>query len=78
VSSFEPREALYAGKDGLDVVRTIAADAASVVRPGGSLWLEADTSNIEAARELLAARGAKRTEILTDPYDRPRVVVAYY
>ncbi len=78
VADFEPPRALFAGADGLDLIRRIALEAASRLNPGGELWLECDIENIEEAERLLAERGAKRTEIRTDLYSRPRIVVGYY
>ncbi len=78
VMAYEPCEALFAGEDGLALIRRIAQDTPTRLSPTGELWLEADIENIEAAQELLASAGARKTAILTDPYDRPRTIVAYY
>jgi release factor glutamine methyltransferase len=40
VRDHEPRVALFAGPDGLDIYRRLIADAVRVLRPGGSLVLE--------------------------------------
>ena len=40
VRRYEPRRALDGGGDGLDLVRRIVAEAARILRPGGSLFLE--------------------------------------
>lgn len=78
VSGFEPPEALYAGEDGLDVIRRIAAEVHTYLKPGGEVWIECDISNIEEAARLLEAGGATRSTIHTDLYGRPRVVVGYF
>jgi release factor glutamine methyltransferase len=78
VTAFEPAGALFAGEDGLDIIERIANGVASHITHDGQLWLEADVENIEAAKDMLVAGGAGPTEILTDLYDRPRVVVSYY
>jgi release factor glutamine methyltransferase len=81
VASFEPTNALYAGSDGLEIIRSIANATQSHLEKDGELWLECDVENIAAAKELLeraAQPGMARTEILTDLYGRPRVVVSYY
>lgn len=78
VTDFEPAEALYAGSDGLDLIRHIAAEAQDRLELGGELWMECDIANIEEAKMLLLAGGAQRAEIRTDPYGRPRVCVGYY
>jgi HemK-like putative methylase len=76
VTNYEPGIALFSGSDGLDLIRRLAVDVPSRLHSEGELWLECDISNIREAAQLPV--GSARTEILTDPYDRPRVVVAYY
>ncbi len=78
VTAYEPHEALFAGEDGLAFIRRIAQETPARLFPAGELWLEADIENIASARELLDSGGAHETAILTDPYDRPRTLVAYY
>jgi len=77
VTNFEPREALRAGADGLSIIDRIAAEAPAHLNPGGELWLECDSEHADMARERIAAH-ATRTELRTDPYGRPRIVVGYY
>lgn len=78
VSAFEPPEALYAGTDGLDIIRRIAQEAREHLLPNGELWMECDIANIEEARELVREGGAKTTEIRMDQYGRARLLVGYY
>lgn len=78
VTDFEPAEALFAGADGLDLVRTITRDTPSYLLPKGELWMECDIDNIEEAKNLLEEGGAREASIRTDLYGRPRVVVGYY
>jgi len=78
VVGFEPAEALYAGDGGLEIIRKIVNATQSRLEKGGEAWLECDVENIAETQKLLGRGGAKRTEILTDLYGRPRVVVAYY
>lgn len=78
VAGHEPAEALFAGPDGLDLVRRIAAHAAERLRPGGELWMECDLANAEAARELLTDAGAAAAEAIPDQFGRPRLVLAYF
>ena len=54
---FEPRSALVAGTDGLDAIRSIAADAVSCLRPGGWLLFEHGYDQAQAVRALLEAHG---------------------
>ena len=78
VTDFEPALALFAGADGLDLVRRIAKEAKERLEPAGELWMECDIDNIEEAKTLLLSGGAKEAEIRTDPYGRARVCVGYY
>jgi release factor glutamine methyltransferase len=77
VARFEPHEALFAGTDGLDVIKHILTYAPQHLNAGGELWMECDTSNIEAAAELARASGAGTT-IHEDLYGRPRLLVAHF
>lgn len=78
VLDHEPSEALFAGEDGLAVIERIATETPQHVGPGSELWMECDIANIEAASVLLTVHGAATTEIRTDQYGRPRIVVGYY
>jgi release factor glutamine methyltransferase len=53
----EPRQALVAGIDGLDEIRTIVAGASAHLLPGGWLLLEHGFDQAAAVRSLLAAAG---------------------
>ena len=78
VVAFEPPEALFAGADGLNIIRRICSDASLFLNPGGEMWMECDISNIEQASALAIEGGASYTKIRTDQYGRPRLLVAYY
>ncbi|MEX5609045.1 peptide chain release factor N(5)-glutamine methyltransferase [Pseudomonas protegens] len=54
---FEPESALVAGKDGLDDLRLIVAQAPQHLEAGGWLMLEHGYDQAAAVRELLAAQG---------------------
>lgn len=54
---FEPESALVAGKDGLDDLRLIVAQAPEHLVAGGWLVLEHGYDQAPAVRELLGARG---------------------
>lgn len=54
---FEPAGALASGKDGLDAVRRIAADARQWLKPGGALLLEHGYDQAEAVQALLREFG---------------------
>ena len=77
VTGFEPEEALFAGEDGLSVIRRIAAEAPMHMHEGGELWLECDAEHAEEAKALVSEH-AKRAELRNDQYGRPRLIVGYY
>ena len=54
---FEPSDALIAGPDGLDALRTIITQAPDHLKPGGWLVLEHGYDQGEAVSALLRARG---------------------
>jgi release factor glutamine methyltransferase len=58
VARHEPADALYAGPDGLDVVRRLIVDAAALVRPGGRLILEIGAGQADTVASDAAAAGA--------------------
>ena len=74
VTDHEPALALYAGEDGLDLTRRIAAELPKRLAPGGIAWIECDSAYAEAARALFAAEGFA-TEIRNDQYDVPRLIL---
>jgi release factor glutamine methyltransferase len=76
VAIFEPNEALYAGGDGLEIIRRIIREAPSHLSPSGELWMECDIDNIREAKELLASAGFA-AELRTDLYGRERLIVAH-
>lgn len=78
VTEHEPPEALFAGPDGLGLIRGIVAEAPQRLTPGGELWMECDISNIEMAQKLAQEAGARESVILTDQYGRPRTLVSYF
>ncbi|MBS3733800.1 MAG: peptide chain release factor N(5)-glutamine methyltransferase [Phycisphaerae bacterium] len=61
----EPRQALYAGTDGLDVLRPLIAQAPRRLRAGGALIVEFGAHHADAVRDLVVATGA---------FDEPRIV----
>jgi len=56
VAEFDPREALVAGPDGLDVIREIAAGAAPHLEQGGALFVEIGAGQGAAVRRLFEDR----------------------
>lgn len=78
VSEFEPSTALFSGPDGLDLITRILKEAPGHMLPSGELWMECDIANIDTAAKRAITYGATSTKIHTDPYGRPRLLVAYY
>lgn len=77
VRDWEPEAALFAGEDGLAVLRPLVAEAPDHVRPGGLVALEVAPGQAEAVAELLEATGAfGPPRIRKDLAGRDRVVLA--
>lgn len=53
----EPHLALYAGPDGLELIRRLVADAPALLNPGGMIVLENSDEQAAAVRGLLEAAG---------------------
>jgi release factor glutamine methyltransferase len=53
VKNFEPKKALFAGQDGLDVYRRIAGQIAEHLKNNGALILEIGYAQGKAVKELL-------------------------
>ncbi len=77
VTDYEPALALFAGNDGLAIIRRIAAELSAHLAPGGKAFIEIDTAHAALACALFSARGF-RAETLNDQFDRPRVLVVSY
>ncbi len=73
----DPREAVFAGVDGLDLIPAVLARAAQLLRPGGLLAVEHDESHQDAVRALAADSGNWRhIDAHDDLAGRPRFVTA--
>jgi release factor glutamine methyltransferase len=72
----EPREALFAGPLGLEVLLRLVAGAPGALEPGGWLALETAPGQAEAVRAACNARGLAEAAVVRDLAGRPRVVVA--
>lgn len=72
--AFEPEAALFAGDDGLAVLRPLVAGAGAVLAPGGALLVEIDPRQAEPVREAFAAAGFGALEVLRDLAGDARVV----
>ncbi|MFO7788372.1 MAG: peptide chain release factor N(5)-glutamine methyltransferase [Halospina sp.] len=70
---YEPRSALAAGVDGLDLIRSLIAGAPAQLKPGGWLLLEHGYDQAEAVAELLAGAGFRDCFMQRDLAGNPRV-----
>ena len=69
----EPVNALVSGRDGLDAIRAIVADAPRVLRAGGQLLLEHGWDQAAAVRALLCEAGFEAVESVRDLNGHERV-----
>jgi len=77
VKDYEPRIALYAGQDGLDVYRRIAEKVGQFLKADGILLLEIGYKQGPAVQELLEQTGAlAQIQIDKDLQHHDRVVAA--
>lgn len=71
--NYEPTQALVAGADGLDAIRTIVGEAPAYLAAGGWLLLEHGLGQERAVRELLTAKGLADVRTWPDLAGIPRV-----
>ncbi|MFI5088280.1 MAG: peptide chain release factor N(5)-glutamine methyltransferase [Terriglobales bacterium] len=74
VRKFEPRCAVFAGPDGMDVIRRLAPQARAALKPGGFLAMEIGYSQEAAVRAVL--RDWQDVRAVPDLQGIPRVIVA--
>jgi release factor glutamine methyltransferase len=74
VKHYEPPMAVFAGDDGLDVIRRLIPQAWEALRPGGWLLIEIGYTQSESVRALLGGWQAVHT--VADLAGIPRVMVA--
>ena len=74
VKDHEPKLALTAGADGLDIYRRIAADAPRFLKDGGKLLLEIGCSQADRVTELLEENGFTDIEVFKDLAELDRVI----
>jgi release factor glutamine methyltransferase len=77
ILEWEPEGALFAGADGLDVLRGLVAGVAEHLAPEGLLALEIGMDQAERVVELIRATGAfAEPSVRNDLAGRPRIVLA--
>jgi release factor glutamine methyltransferase len=77
VRDYEPHLALDGGRDGLDLVKRLIAQAPSLLRPGGYLLLEIGTAQEVPVGSLINATPELRlVRVIRDLRQHPRVVCA--
>jgi len=74
VRKFEPRDAVFAGPTGLEVISRLIAEAHSFLRPGGQLVMEISGTIADATRRILA--GWDDLHLIPDLQNIARVVRA--
>lgn len=71
----EPAMALFAGPDGLEVLRRLVAGAPEWLVDGGSLAVEVAAGQSEGIEALMQERGFRDTGLVSDLQGLPRVVL---
>jgi len=76
VRDYEPTSALFAGPDGLDVLRALLPAARRALRPEGQLIIEIGRGQTAAVERLLGASNLEPIAVKQDLAGIPRTVVA--
>ncbi len=77
VKDYEPKKALFAGVDGLDIYCRIIEKAEEFLKPNAALMLEIGYAQGSAVRQLLEQTGAfVNIKIENDPHNNDRIVIA--
>jgi len=74
VREYEPDEALFAGKEGLDAYRELAPQLPRLLNPGGLAAVEIGSDQADAVTELLTRDGL-RASVANDLAGHPRAVL---
>ena len=74
VRKFEPRNAVFAGPTGLEVIERLIPQARATLRPGGWLVIEISRSIVEGVKRLFG--GWQQVQITNDLQGIPRVAFA--
>ncbi len=77
VTGHDPDEALFAGPDGLQVIRPLIGRIATLLRPGGAFAMEHDETHVHVVPQLVAEDGRfEQVESHQDLAHRPRFTTA--
>ena len=76
VKLHEPELALFAGRDGLDLIRRLVVEAAQLLEPEGYLFVEHGDLQGPATRAIAEAAGLEQVVTLKDYSQLDRVLVA--
>jgi release factor glutamine methyltransferase len=76
VFEFEPRMAVFAGENGLDVIRPLIEQAHGALRPGGWLAMEIGYSMRDSVLALVSPTMWDETSVVPDLQGIPRVIAA--
>ncbi len=76
VRDFEPHAALFAGPDGLAIIRRLAAETPARLAPNGHFLCEIGYTQADAARALLHERGWRGIVSYRDTLNHERVIHA--
>jgi release factor glutamine methyltransferase len=76
VTSFEPRNALVSGEDGMDHTRELLVSAVDRLVPGGLIAIEVDSTRAEMACDLACRLGWPNARVEADLFGRPRFLLA--
>jgi release factor glutamine methyltransferase len=75
VRDYEPTSALFAGPDGLDVIRALVPSAAAALHPRGSLMMEIGDGQADDVVRLMQAAGFSAVRLADDLQSIPRVIM---
>ena len=77
VVNHEPHGALFAGEDGLALIRRIARELPHRLTQDGIAWIECDSAHAERARELFTLE-SMHARVIPDQYGTPRVIAVSF
>lgn len=75
VTDWEPHLALFAGEDGLELIKKFLRQTKKYLNHDGQIWLEFDAEQKKALERLLSVAGYRDMSFHNDQYDRPRWVI---